>query len=223
MDKRYWIILFALSLCLHLIGILFDNRTFQLVSKPFIIISLLGYFIVSLIKNRSSFKKWIVLALLFSWAGDILLMFQENDQLFFLLGLSSFLLAHICYIFYFAKVKRAVRTGSSVFIFVIAGLYGLAILWFLSPYLGEMKWPVMIYGTIISIMFAMALHLGFLKNKKIVYLIVFGASLFVISDSVLALNKFYQSFGSANVLIILTYGLAQLFITEGAIQYIRKQ
>jgi uncharacterized membrane protein YhhN len=222
MNKRFWIILFALSLCLHIIGIVYTNKELQFVSKPFIVIALLGYFITCLMGNKSSFKKWIVLALLFSWVGDVLLMFQENDKLFFLLGLSSFLLAHICYIFYFAKVKQDGRIRSSIFIFFIAGLYGLAILWFLSPYLGEMKWPVRIYGTIISVMFAMALHIVFLKNKKIAYLIIVGTSLFVISDSVLAFNKFYQSFVSADLIIMLTYGLAQLFITKGAIQYIRR-
>ena len=47
-----------------------------------------------------------------------------------------------------------------------------------------------------------------------------GALLFVISDSVLAVNKFHHSFEIADVVIMLTYGLAQLFIVEGAIKYI---
>jgi uncharacterized membrane protein YhhN len=47
-----------------------------------------------------------------------------------------------------------------------------------------------------------------------------GALLFVISDSVLAINKFYQSFDFAGIIIILTYCLAQLFIIEGAMRYI---
>jgi uncharacterized membrane protein YhhN len=47
-----------------------------------------------------------------------------------------------------------------------------------------------------------------------------GALLFVVSDSTLAINKFYQSFEIAGVVIMLTYGLAQLFIVEGANRYI---
>jgi len=42
-----------------------------------------------------------------------------------------------------------------------------------------------------------------------------------LSDSVLAINQFYQSFPLAGVIIMLTYGLAQLFIIEGAIKYIK--
>jgi hypothetical protein len=43
------------------------------------------------------------------------------------------------------------------------------------------------------------------------------------SDSILAINKFYQPFEAAGVLIMLTYGLAQFFIVQGAIKYIRGQ
>jgi len=50
-----------------------------------------------------------------------------------------------------------------------------------------------------------------------------GAGLFVISDSVLAINKFYQPFEAAGILIMLTYGLAQFFIIKGAIKYIRNR
>jgi uncharacterized membrane protein YhhN len=50
-----------------------------------------------------------------------------------------------------------------------------------------------------------------------------GAVLFVVSDSLLAINKFYSSFELAGVLIMLTYGMAQLLIVTGAINYIRKQ
>ena len=48
-----------------------------------------------------------------------------------------------------------------------------------------------------------------------------GAFLFVVSDSVLAINKFYQSFEAAGIIIMLTYALAQLFIIKGATRYIR--
>jgi len=49
---------------------------------------------------------------------------------------------------------------------------------------------------------------------------VAGAVLFIMSDSILAINKFYQSFEVAGLGIMLTYGMAQLFIVEGAARYI---
>ena len=90
----------------------------------------------------------------------------------------------------------------------------------LSPWLGDMKLPVRIYGIVISFMLLLAMHMLFIKNKNAGLWMMSGAILFVISDSVLAINKFYQSFEMGGILVMLTYGVAQLFIIEGAIRYI---
>jgi uncharacterized membrane protein YhhN len=47
---------------------------------------------------------------------------------------------------------------------------------------------------------------------------VIGALLFALSDSILAINKFHTSIHFAGVLIMLTYGLAQLFLVKGIVQ-----
>jgi uncharacterized membrane protein YhhN len=69
-------------------------------------------------------------------------------------------------------------------------------------------------------MFMLAMHMLFIKNKKAGLWMMMGALLFVISDSLLAINKFYQLFQISDMLIMSTYGLAQLFIAKGAILYI---
>ena len=83
-----------------------------------------------------------------------------------------------------------------------------------------MKFPVRIYGIVISFMFMLAMHIMLGKNKKAALWMMTGALLFVMSDSVLAINKFYQSFELSRMIIMLTYGLAQLFIIVGAVKYI---
>jgi uncharacterized membrane protein YhhN len=47
---------------------------------------------------------------------------------------------------------------------------------------------------------------------------VAGAVLFVLSDSLLAINKFYQPLAFAGTLIMLTYCAAQYFIVMGFIK-----
>ena len=69
-------------------------------------------------------------------------------------------------------------------------------------------------------MLLLALHMLFIKNKEAGKLMMLGALLFVASDSILAINKFYQPFEMAGIYIMLTYGLAQLLITVGAARYI---
>jgi len=95
MKKNFWIILFIIVLIADIIGIQKGNEVLQYIFKPLIVPVLIGYFITATSSIKSKLKKWIVLALIFSWGGDVLLMFQGQKDIFFLLGLYSFLLAHI--------------------------------------------------------------------------------------------------------------------------------
>ena len=220
MKKEYWLIIFITVLIAHITGIQLSNELLQSVSKPLIIPVLIVYFISQTNNVTSSLKKWILLALLFSWGGDVLLMFQAKKEIFFLLGLSSFLLAHIFYIVFFHHVRVRENVKSNPLLLVIVVIYYAVLISWLSPYLGEMKLPVRIYGVVISVMFMLAMHMAAIKNRIAGRWMMIGALLFVISDSVLAINKFYQPFDAAGVVIMLTYGLAQLSIVKGAISYI---
>jgi uncharacterized membrane protein YhhN len=220
MKKQYWHIFFFIILIADLIAVQLNYKIAEYIFKPLVIIWLLAYFILQLRAVRSNLKKWIIAALLFSWLGDVLLMLQDNNSLFFLLGLSAFLVAHIFYIlfFHFIRVKENVK--SRWWLLLIVALYYLILIGLLSPHLGGMKLPVRIYAIVISFMFMLAMHMSFIKYKNAGRWMMLGALLFVISDSVLAINKFYQSFEMAVIIVMLTYGLAQLFITEAATRYI---
>jgi uncharacterized membrane protein YhhN len=111
---------------------------------------------------------------------------------------------------------------SKLWLLVPVVVYYVVLISWLSPYLGDKKLPVRIYGIVISFMLLLALHMQYSRNKAAGKWMMTGAILFILSDSVLAVNKFYQSFEGAGVIIILTYGLAQLFIAEGAARYIQQ-
>ena len=204
MNKRSWLFFFAFSLIVNSTGGLLENEWIEFISKPLIIISLALYFIFQTKFYSFSLKKWILLALLFSWTGDVLLMFHQNDQLFFLLGLSAFLVAHIFYIVFFHLIRVRERLKSNLLLLLVVVIYYAMLIGFLSPYLGDMKLLVRIYGIVISFMFLLAMHMLFIKNKIAGRLMMMGASLFVISDSILAINKFYQPFEMAGATFIHT-------------------
>ena len=69
-------------------------------------------------------------------------------------------------------------------------------------------------------MLMLALHGFYIRNKKAARLMVAGALLFVLSDSILAIHKFYMPFALAGTMIMLTYGCAQYLIVQGAVKYI---
>ena len=220
MKKQTWIICYIGILAVHLAGIVFNIQLLEYIIKPMIVIWLLLYFLSQIVIINSGLKKWIVSALFFSWTGDVLLLFQQNNSVFFLLGLSAFLIAHIFYIIFFNRVRVNESVRGNVWLLLIVVIYYSSLISLLYSHLGGMKLPVLVYGIVISWMFMLAMHMLFIKNKTAGKWMMTGALLFVISDSLLAVNKFYQPFAIAGVVIMLSYGLAQLFIVEGAIKYI---
>ncbi len=76
---------------------------FHYLSKPMIVLSLLVFYLIHARIREGLLRYVIPLALFFSLLGDIFLMF--SGERFFLLGLSSFLLAHLCYILAFGRTN----------------------------------------------------------------------------------------------------------------------
>lgn len=193
-----------------------DLEQFRMITKP-LIIPLLGSIYLSKSKSLDWRKDAIFWGLCFSWVGDILL---QKESLF-IPGLLAFLTAHIFYISFFTKTKSKeisfFKLRPVMLIAVLAYLVELMhLMW---PYLGPMKAPVLVYGITISVMLSAAFwQYQKLEDKTALYFIL-GATLFVASDSILALNRFRSPFNMAGVLIMTTYIMAQLFIVLGAIRY----
>ena len=103
MKKGFWLFLFVLVFITDLIAIQMNLDLLKFIFKPLIILSLLAYFITN--SKSNPFKPLVITALIFSWAGDVLLMFEYKHSLFFILGLSAFLLAHLFYILFFHKLR----------------------------------------------------------------------------------------------------------------------
>lgn len=165
-------------------------------------------------------RKWLLFALLFSWTGDVVLLFDDRGELFFIIGLVSFLIAHFLYIILFLQQKRE-KTANKFFLIlgillVLAYLYGMLSLLF--PVLGPLKIPVAVYASTISLMFVMAIRGGLTWSKPMNLLILNGAFAFVVSDSILALNKFLIKMPNPSFLIMSTYIIAQYLITLGILK-----
>lgn len=158
----------------------------------------------------------MILALCFSLAGDILIMFDDISINYFLAGLISFLLAHIMYIYLFLnkrnnKIKPIVYTSLLVF-------YAIGFLYILKDRLDSMLIPVTIYMLAIL---SMAISASLRKNNvsNISYsLVLIGTLLFMVSDSFIAINKFYTPVFSEHLIIMSTYALAQYCIVMGVLQ-----
>jgi uncharacterized membrane protein YhhN len=126
----------------------------------------------------------------FSLAGDVLLM-NDSVSNYFISGLACFLLAHICYIWLFLSI--APQAFSSVLkrpsYFIIVMVYALSLLVVLWPKLEDLRLPVAVYAGVISVMLLAAIAVAHQLKGITGKWILSGAILFVISDSLLALNN----------------------------------
>lgn len=207
-------------LAIHLVGIVTHNELVTLITKPLLIPGVTAFFITASLFTSSSLKRYIIPALFFSWIGDVLLMFQANQALFFIGGLIAFLIAHIFYIIFFYRIWVIQQMKMKPGLLLLVVIFYAALISFLLPHLGAMLVPVLVYGFVISTMLWFALHMCQLRYKVAAAHFISGAILFVISDSILAINKFYQAFPAASFIIMLTYALAQWQLIRGAVVYI---
>jgi len=223
MKKTIWITLFLLVLLVNLIAVYSNSESLQFITKPLLMPLLAIYLLLRTNTNNSNLKGWIFLALFFSWAGDMFLLFEERSSNFFLWGLSAFFVAQVCYIVFFHNIRMREYIRGNALLLLLVIVYYSVLISVLSPYLGKMTLAVRIYGVVLSFMVMLAMHTMLGKNKRAALWMTMGAILFVVSDSLLAFNKFFAAFNNAGLIIMLTYGLAQLFITEGAVKYINSE
>lgn len=208
-----------------LIGILFivfhylQINNLMLLTKALIIPTLVLYFVRSQGYSITSFTKLILAALFFSWAGDVFLQLVYLNEFFFMLGLVSFLIAHIFYIIAFIDPRQKKTLIRRKPVLAIPFLvYGISLMWYLYPDLEEMAFPVLIYATVILFMTIIALNRYNNVNRKSFQLVFIGAILFTLSDSLIAIDKFSNPFEASRFLIMSLYITAQFLIVQGCLK-----
>ncbi|MEZ0129706.1 lysoplasmalogenase [Flavobacterium sp. LBUM151] len=198
--------------------ILFSGYEYlDLYLKP-ALIPLLGFAVYAY--KRFPARNTILTALAFSWIGDVILLFADIAEIYFILGLVSFLISHIVYCTLFNKQhpvqvrnNAVFRVGCAVIVVYLVGMLSV-----LLPSLGDLKIPVIVYAFVISTMLLFAFN-GFLTwlkpGNKYIFI---GAIVFIISDSILAIDKFHSPIEKSAFIIMLTYLVAQYLIVVGILK-----
>lgn len=179
----------------------------------------LVYYFLSNSRNFFSGKHFVTAALALSWIGDVVLLLEKIYRPLFVIGLLSFLLAHIFYVIFFLKLRKrnpaVLRAKPLVTFFVL--VYTGVMYFTLLPHIESMKLPVLAYCLVISLMLITSFHAFDMRNQVFGQVCVVGTLLFALSDSILAINRFYYPFAVGSSLVIFTYALGQLLITEGVL------
>jgi len=162
---------------------------------------------------RHGFGRIVFVGLLLSMSGDMFLIGQSQRN--FLLGLTSFLLAHIAYItaFVTAGLNRKWALRAAVPVIAIAVLVLAWISPNVAPYLAT---PVYIYTAVISLMVIAAFGARGAGASK---LIVAGALMFFVSDLSVAAQRIVQSDFPTIIWGLPLYYAGQLCFALGAAQW----
>jgi uncharacterized membrane protein YhhN len=204
-SKLFLFIFIAISIA-HILGLALNLTLLSVYTKPFLLVSLLSYYISVSKKN----SPWYIGAVVFSLIGDVMLIFEGENN--FIVGLASFLIAHILYIFlvFTGLEKSSLRIKiQSILPFSIV-CFGL--LYFLKDNLGSLMIPVTIYAIVISLFGTISLINYFSSTSKGAITLLLGSLFFIASDSILAINKFYESKAIYALFIMVTYIIAQYLI-----------
>ena len=182
-----------------------------------LIIPLLIWLYLRFVRGHwNRFHSLIITALIFSWIGDITLQLTQFKESFFLVGLGSFLITQLIYmIAFFNTPGKNILFFKKIYLLIPVVIFGCGILWLLSAGLGDMKLPVTIYTVVILSMLLAAVNREKKVNRQSFLLVLAGAILFVLSDSMIAINKFSQPFELARIAILSSYFTAQYLIALG--------
>ncbi len=200
------ILLIVLSLTTAIVNIVANYRNqvnLIYVSKP---LTMVWIILLAVLTDGAdtNYQWWIVAGLLFSLAGDVFLMLPKDR---FIEGLGSFLIAHLCYIVGFCQLTGFGGSPSNLIIWLVPAVI---VYQRLAPHLGKIKPAVILYIAAIAVMAWQGTEMGLLVSGNRGWWAIAGVSLFVISDSVLAINRFRQQFHAAQGIVLGTYFPAQL-------------
>lgn len=211
MNTRLFTIIYFAIAAIEIIADTMHQRLLVYCTKPLLLISLAIYYYSHINKTKITTEDKIMLAaLVFSLGGDVLLMIREYNL--FIFGLGSFLLAHVCYIIVFSK-----RNKLNSFARILLAMYVLAFVYFLRGYIPEGLFvPILLYALTIATMGIRASERQTDSPKSYQFVLI-GAILFIISDSLIAINKFVEPLPQSTLLIMGTYVLAQYLIVKGII------
>lgn len=156
------------------------------------------------------FTVLLLAALSASLAGDVLLMLAPR---FFVPGLVAFLLAHLAYIALFSLGVGLMPRRGPLQLTLAIGVAMYGFLW-LGGLPATLRLPVGVYVLVIACMAAQALGRAAVLGDAPARWVAAGSCLFMVSDALLATNRFVWPLPLASLWVLSSYYAAQILIVR---------
>jgi uncharacterized membrane protein YhhN len=191
----------------------------EIIAKTFIIPLLIWLYASHLKGAMKHFHRMIIAALIFSWGGDMLLQLSQFNETLFLAGVGSFLITQLIYLVMFFSTKGPnVLFFRRIYLLIPVAAYGILIIRYIADGLGDMLVPIIVYTVAILTMLLGALNRELKVNRQSYILVLLGAVLFILSDSLIMINRIKMPFDLARIIIMSTYITAQYLIAVGCLK-----
>ncbi|MBR0374561.1 MAG: lysoplasmalogenase [Mogibacterium sp.] len=213
--KTIVLILFFIATGIHLYASWNKDKPLRNKSKPFILLLLLAYYCLS----AEQIAWMVVLALLFSWIGDVLLI--PPGVKWFTAGGISFMVSHFFFILSYAALTDFSKVNGALTVilpvlFIIATFITFK---YLRPFLPKgLFYPMLLYLLINGGMNCFAWFRSMSTAGVAAILTAIGALLFYVSDTSLFFVRFNKNSRlKTHFLVMLTYSIGEFLIVQGLI------
>lgn len=211
--KYVFLALFILVTSVHLYASIRKDQRMRNITKPMILLSLMGFYVFAV----RSFSWLVMLALLFSWAGDVLLM--RRGVKWFISGGIAFMMSHV---FFIARYMQDIDFGRVPVLLIIcsAVLFALSVVMVFSKLTkhlpGGLAVPMFLYLLLNGAMNCFAVYRCASAPNLMTVLTAIGALLFFISDATLFIVRFHKGLRmKSHFMVMLTYSLGEFLIVLG--------
>lgn len=211
--KYVFLAVFIIATAIHLYASLKQDKKMRNMTKPFILLALLGFYVMAA-RVPSTF---IILALIFSWLGDVLLM--PKGVKWFTAGGIAFMISHVFFIL--GYLKDVNFAAIPVWLVILLAVFFVSVVTYifskLKPHLPKaLFYPMFLYLLINGAMNCFAIFRWVSVPSAATLTTAIGAALFFISDSSLFFVRFNkESRMKTHFLVMLTYSIGELLIVLG--------
>jgi uncharacterized membrane protein YhhN len=177
-------------------------RVVEYIAKPATTVFLL-HIALTAATDQPTMRGYVVAALVFCLAGDVFLMLPRDA---FVPGLASFLIAHVLFVLAFVNHEPFRNLVPTTLVGLVAMPFLIApVLAAVERHHAQLRVPVLLYAAAISAMF-------FVSGATWSAFAVGGAATFVVSDTILARNRFVRPIRHGQVATMVTYHAALALI-----------
>jgi len=188
-----------------------DDRRTEFWAKPLVLSSLIVAAVV-LGATETAAGIWLLVALVFGLLGDVALLSDSLPR--FRAGVGAFLVGHLAYVACFASLGLTMIPAWSwggLVVLAVALIATREVVPATHRLAGRaLSVPVAVYSVVIGAMLLCAWFTG-------VPLVALGASVFVISDATLSVDRFVRPIPHARLTLMVTYHVGQALIVAGVL------